>query len=261
MALTFPITNRIVIGAGRVFFAEENSATAEGEDFRYLGDSPALSLSATTEKVEVDSSDAPVAETLVSITKKVARSFKMTLRNVSSDNLALFIMGTASTVTQTATGGSTAIVSAVPGRYYKIGGTSVFGLTISATGVRAGATASGSVVTGTKWQYDGNSGLLYFTTGSAVSGAHTILYTKTTASHSKVESNTTGALKGTLLFVSDNTEGSEDVWKISRCEIAPDGEAALKSRDNPVELAFAVNVLTRDSVTPQVTVNGQAVTY
>lgn len=260
MALTYPISNRIVIGAGRCFFAPETSATVEGEDFRYLGDSPALSLSATTEKVEVDSSDAPVAETLVSITKKVTRAFKMTLRHVSADNLALFIMGTASTVTKTATGGTTTIASAVPGRYYKIGGTTVFGLTIAASGVHAG-TVSGASVTGTKWEYDGSAGLLYFTTGSAVTGAYVVAYTKTTASHSKVESNTTGALKGTLLFVSDNTEGSEDVWKISRCEIAPDGEAALKSRDNPIELAFAVNVLTRDSTTPQVTVNGQAVTY
>lgn len=261
MALTYPISNRIVIGAGRCFFAVENSASSEGEDFRYLGDNPALSLSATTEKIEVDSSDAPVAETLVSITKKVARTMKMTLRHVSSDNLALFIMGTASTVTQTATGGTTSISSAVPGRYYKIGGTTVFGLSISATGVRAGATASGTAVTGTKWEYDGSAGLLYFTTGSAVTGPYTVVYTKTATSHSKVESNTTGALKGTLLFVSDNTEGSEDVWKISRCEIAPDGEAALKSRDNPVELAFSVNILTRDSTTPQITVNGQAVTY
>lgn len=260
MALSYPIANRIVIGAGRCFFAPETSSTTEGEDFRYLGDSPSLSLSATTEKVEVDSSDAPVAETLVSITKKVTRSFKMTLRHVSSDNLALFIMGTASNVTQTATGGVTAIASAVPGRYYKIGGTTVFGLTITATGVKSAATGA-AVVTGTKWEYDGSAGLLYFTTGSGVTGAYNVTYTKTATTHSKVESNTTGALKGTLLFVSDNTEGSEDVWKISRCEIAPDGEAALKSRDNPIELAFAVNVLTRDSTTPQVTVNGQAVAY
>jgi len=261
MALTYPITNRIVIGAGRCFFAQEASSTTEGEDFRYLGDNPSLTVSATTEKVEVDSSDGPVAETLVSITKKVARTMKMTLRHVSADNLALFVMGTASTVTQTATGGTFSITTAVPGRYYKVGGNTVFGLTISATGVRAGATASGTAVTGTKWEYDGNAGMLYFTTGSGVTGPHTIVYTKTATSHSKVETNTTGALKGTLIFVSDNTEGSEDVWKISRCEIAPDGESALKSRDNPMELPFNVNILTRDSTTPQITINGQAVTY
>jgi hypothetical protein len=263
MALTFPITNNIVLGAGRCFFAEETSSTVEGEDFRYLGDSSALSLSANTEKVEIDSSDAPVAETLVSITKKVSRTGKLTLRHASPDNWALFVMGDKSTVTQTATGGNTIITTAVPGRYYKIGNSStntdVYGLTIAATGIHhatTGGTATGAAVTGTKWEYDGNSGLLYFTTGSGVTGRYRVDYTKTATSHSRVDSSGTGAKIGTFLFVSDNTAGDEIVLRISRCEIAPDGEAALKSRDNPTELGFSLNILTRSSTIAQVTING-----
>ena len=97
-----------------------------------------------------------------------------------------------------------------------------------------------------------------FTTGSGVTGSYVVVYTKEAKSHGKVATNTTGAIKGSLIFVSENTAGGENVVKISRCELAPDGEAAFKSRDNAVELGFSLNILTR-GVNPQILINDEPV--
>jgi hypothetical protein len=256
-ALSFPVSNNIILGAGRILFAPETSETVEGTAYRYLGDTPAFSLSSTTEKVEIDSSDGAVAETLVSIVKKVSRTGKLTIRHISPENLALFVMGTSSTITQTATGGTTTITAAEPGMYYKIGSDDTNGLTVATGGVHDN-TVSGTAIDEGLWQFDTRSGLLYFTTGSGVTGSYVVVYTKEAKSHNKVATNTTGAVKGSLIFVSENTAGGENVVKISRCELAPDGEAAFKSRDNAVELGFSLNILTR-GVNPQILINDEPV--
>jgi hypothetical protein len=254
-ALTYPISNNIILGAGRVMFAEEISETVEGKAYRYLGDTPSLTVTSATEKVEIDSSDGAVAETLVSIVKKVTRSGKLTMRHISAQNLALFVMGAATTVTQTATGGTTSVTGAKPGYYYKIGSDDTNGLTVATGGVHVG-TATGAAFATTKWEFDTRSGLLYFTTGSSATGTYVVAYTKEAKSHGKVATTTTGAIKGSLIFVSENTAGEEIVMKISRCEMAPDGEAAFKSRDNAVELGFTLNILTRGT-NPQILINDE----
>jgi hypothetical protein len=61
---------------------------------------------------------------------------------------------------------------------------------------------------------------------------------------------------GTLLFIADNTVGDNVRLKISRCSLAPNGEAAFKSRDNAMELSMTLGILTRGA-NPQVEVWGE----
>ena len=98
----------------------ETSSTTEGSAFTYLGDTPGFTIGGTSEELTVDSSDTPVAEELVRIVKKVSRASTVTLRDISPSNLALFMMGTSTGVTQT-TGFVTGTISGVVrGRYYKL---------------------------------------------------------------------------------------------------------------------------------------------
>jgi hypothetical protein len=261
MALTYPHSNNIVLGAGRILFATEVSSTTEGTAFTYLGDTPGFTIGGTSEELTVDSSDTPVAEELVRIVKKVSRQSTVTLRDISPSNLALFMMGSSDTATQS-TGSGTTTISMTKGKYYKIGGDDVQKITVTTgTGVKQG-TATGAAIprlaTGgtANWELDSDNALIYLPTGSAATtGNIYIAYSKvaTTWDHAQ-----TGAspVYGTLLFIADNTVGDNVRLKISRCSLAPNGEAAFKSRDNAMELSMTLGILTRGA-NPQVEVWGE----
>lgn len=257
MALTYPHSNNIVLGAGRILFAVETSATTEGTAYTYLGDTPGFTIGGATEELTVDSSDTPVAEELVRIIKKVSRQSTLTLRDISPSNLALFFMGTSSAETQSTGTGSTAITMS-KGKYYKVGGDDVMDITVGTGGVHQGA-ASGSSVSasgGKNWEVDTTQGLIYFPTGTAMTtGTVTVVYSKTASSWDKAVT-AAEPVYGSLLFIADNTVGENHRVKISRCTLAPAGEAAFKSRDNAMELGMTLGILTRDSTTPQIEVWG-----
>lgn len=256
MALSYPHSNNIVLGAGRILFATETSSTTEGTAFTYLGDTPGFTIGGTSEEVVVDSSDTPVAEELVRIIKKVSRSSTLTLRDISPSNLALFMMGTSDAATQS-TGTGTTAITMQKGRYYKIGGDDVQDITIGTGGVHQG-TVTGTVIataSGANWQADLANGIIYFPTGtSATTGTVTVAYSKTASSWDHAQTGAT-PVYGTLLFIADNTVGDNIRLKISRCTLAPNGEAAFKSRDNAMELAMTLGILTRGS-NPQVEIWG-----
>ena len=257
MALTYPHSNNIVLGAGRILFAVETSATVEGTAYTYLGDTPGFTIGGQSEELTVDSSDTPVAEELVRIIKKVSRQSTVTLRDISPSNLALFFMGTSSTATQ-GTGTGTTAITMQKGKYYKIGGDDVMDITVAATGVHQGNVTGSSVLTsgGANWELDLTQGMIYFPTGTSMTtGTVTVKYSKVATSWDKAVTAAT-PVYGSLLFIADNTVGENHRLKISRCTLAPSGEAAFKSRDNAMELAMTLGILTRDSTTPQIEVWG-----
>lgn len=253
MALSFPHSNDVVLGAGRIFFATETSSTVEGTAYTYLGDTPGFTIGGSVEEIVVDSSDTPVAEELIRVVKKVSRQSTVTLRDISPSNLALFFMGSATGATQTTGSGNTAITMS-KGKYFKVGGDDVMDITVATGGVHQGA-ASGAAIAasgGKNWEIDLEHGLIYFPTGSAATtGTITVVYSKVVTSWDKVSTGAT-PVYGSLLFLSDNTVGNNKRMKISRCSLAPSGEAQFKSRDNAMELAMTLGILTRDSSTPQI---------
>jgi hypothetical protein len=257
MALTFPNNPNITLGAGRIFFAVESSSTTEGSAWSLIGETPGFEIGGASEILTVDSSDTPVAEELVRIVKKVSRESTMTIRDIKPENLALFLMGTATGVTQ-ATGTANTTISMTKGKYYKVGGDDVMDITVvTGSGVKQG-TASGAAIPrtttggGINWELDNDNAIIYLPTGSAATtGNIYIAYSKVATTWDKVSTGTSPVF-GSLLFIADNTVGENYRLKISRCQLSPNGNAAFKSRDNPMELSLSINILTRDSNTPQV---------
>lgn len=237
----------IVVGAGYCFFDPEDTAgLLTGE--LYLGDGPGFTFSMETDKTEIDSSDTPTAETLVSLTNKVTRASQLGVRNVSSENFAFFIGGSASTVTQSSTPITGEALNAgdpiYQGRYYQLGAS-----TSNPTGVSAATSISLSIgVDGTDYQVDEINARVYIIPGSSVitDGLATVTadYTPTANSRTRVTSGT-GPRKGSLRFVSDNTAGENTVWFFPRVELSPSGDVSMKDRADPVEMTFDVNILTR----------------
>jgi hypothetical protein len=252
----------IVLGAGYVYFdPEDASGNLTGEI--YLGDGPGFSFSMSAEKTEIDSSDTPTAETLISITNKVTRASQVGVRHISEQNLAFFIAGDVSTVSQTAVAVTNEAHTVLQGRYYQLG---------SSTSNPSGVRGVGSVVVTNEagdttyditddYLLDTAGGRIFIVEGGAIASAAAqvihVDYTPVANSRQRVASGTSPK-KGALRFVSDNTAGANREVYFPRVELTPSGEAPMKDRANPVELSFDVSVLTRSGY-QQVYIDGVAV--
>jgi hypothetical protein len=252
----------LVLGAGYVYFdPEDANGDLTGEI--YLGDGPGFSFTMAPEKTEIDSSDTPTAETLISITNKLTRSAQIGVRNISEKNLEFFIGGDTTSVTQTAVAVTDEAHTVLQGRYYQLGAG-----TTNPSGVRGIGTVS--VTNAAKdttydvtddYLVDTVGGRIYIVEGGAIaaSAAQAILvnYTPTANSRTRVASGSSPK-KGALRFQSDNTSGDNREVYFPRVELVASGSAEMKSRDTPVELTFDVAVLTRSGY-QQVYIDGVAV--
>ena len=82
--------NNVLIGAGELYLdrLDENDMPT-GE--RFLGDGVSASLSVTTERTQVFSGTGPVAEKLVDAVRSIDRAITIAVRDMSHENLALFV--------------------------------------------------------------------------------------------------------------------------------------------------------------------------
>lgn len=241
-----------VVGAGRLFFEQTDGSGVpiEGGEV-YLGDSPGFSLTVENESIEDRSSDGPVAEKDVDVAIFVNRNFSLQTKNINVDNLALFVIGSVGTVTQTATPVVDEAIDGVqPGRYYQLG--------VSAsnpTGVRGVTavtvtddTAVTTYVLDTDYELDAASGRIRIIPGGGIAADSDILvdYTPVANSRQQVTTDNLGAKYGRLRYIEDATFGqghSHDVFA-PFVQMKPDGELAMKSRDTVQQMGWTVSVLT-----------------
>ena len=243
-------TSTIVLGAGYVYFEENDASGNATTGRRYLGDSPGFTLSGSTDRLEVYDSDGPVSEKIVDLTTRLNRTGTMTLRDQSGDNLGVFLMGDTSTVSQTATPvADEAIASVTQGRYYQLGRSSTNPGGVKGIGsvtVTDDVPNSPFTVADDYVVY-ADEGMLYIVPGGAITTGTNLLvdYTPTANSRTRVASNNNGTKKGELTYVEDNTTGENKIWTFPLVELAPNGDMAMKSRDAIREMPFSVTLNTR----------------
>ena len=113
---------RYVLGAGRVYLALRKADGDIEDGERYIGSTPGFSLSVSNEQTEVYDDDGPVAERVIQITRQVAHTFSVQCKNVTAENLALFIGGAAGTQADVATSVLDEKIDHVEkDRFYKLG--------------------------------------------------------------------------------------------------------------------------------------------
>lgn len=83
---------RYVLGAGRVYLATIGATGVPGGE-RLVGSSPGFELTVSSEQTDVYDDDGPVAERVVSLTRQVAHAFNLQCKDISPENLALFVGG------------------------------------------------------------------------------------------------------------------------------------------------------------------------
>ena len=222
------------LGRGKLYFSPFRPGTTNPAGFRYIGNTPSLSYTATVEKLDHYNSDAGVRVKDRSVVLSADFAVSFTTDNISPENVAMFFLNeSAETVSQAAATGQTETITVGHlGRHYALGvsdATPAGVQNISGVSVLNGATALEDEVDYVVSQTDGT---IRFVEGGAVSAGDTITvnYGVEAGTYSRVISGSRAG-RGALRFVSENPEGDDYVDYIPCVELTPDGDYELKGDD------------------------------
>lgn len=262
-------TNNIVIGAGEVYFDEEDAAgNLTGE--RYLGDSIAATIGATSERTTILSGDGAVAERLVDAVRSIDRTIGFTLHDMSLENWDLFIFGAgvsdSAAVQAARVAGANAWAIAAPraDRWYQIGATPENPAGVGAVkdttadgknpGVHdagadaviitteAAAPAAGNTVPRGDYELDWEAGRIRVLKAPAAGTGWYVHYKpeKALAAGARriARTGTIRQRRGAVRYIETPASGKGRNVYARRVVLGPAGEATLKSRDTEQQLAF-----------------------
>ena len=255
------MANNYTLGKGKIYFDPFTTGTTTKTGERYLGNCPSFELSVDSETLEHFSSESGIQEKDAEVILRIIRSGTIQCDNMSEDNVALFIIGTSSTVTQTATPVADEPISAVlQGRYYQLGVSAsnpsgVKGVS-SVTVTGSGGTPTYTVTT--DYTLDANMGQIYIVPGGGISDSTNIEvdYTPNANSRTQVESASLTATEGCLRFVSDNPQGTNRDYYGPKVKMKPTGAYQLIGEEW-MTMTFEVEFTKLDTNTEALYVDGR----
>lgn len=256
------------LGRGRVFFDRFPSnvvvnALTRGSGERYLGNTPEFVTNSTSEDLDHFSSEGGVRTKDDSVQLQLDRAGSFITDNISADNVALFFLGEASTLTQAAATGVIEVVQGVGrGRFIQLGVTAA-----NPAGVRnvsnvvlaTGAGFTTTVAQSGNYQVDEELGRVYIEANAPGIDGVDVQFTYDTAAstRSRVVSGSQ-AIYGSLRFVADNPKGENRDYFYPYVKLSPDGDYNLKG-DEWQQIGFTFEVLKKASNVEAVYVDGRAV--
>lgn len=248
--------NEYVLPKGRVWFSRFKAGTRIPEGFRAVGNAPEFNITIESETLDHYSSESGVQEKDASITLRTNRSGTLTVDNVNNDNLALFFLGTKSTITVTGeTVTDESITNVKLGMAYQLGRTLA-----NPTGARnitypgvAGPPDTTFVVTNddgsttyvadTDYTLNAELGMLtILETGNIVDDSEILVtYTNEDYTHTQAISGS-DAVEGSIKFVADNATGENRDVELPYVKISPNGDFPLIAEEW-MQIPFSVEVL------------------
>ncbi len=262
-------TDNVVVGAGELYLdlLDDDGATT-GE--RYLGDGVGASLSVTTERVQVFSGTGPVARQLVNAVRSLTRSLSITLRDISPENLALFVGAPApEDVTDAAGEVADEALTVRKGRWYQLGvktdkPTGVGAIDADATKTVVTDTVESSPTTfvaGTDYTVDAERGRLYIEPGGGIADNTAILvdYTPLAAARKQVTTGDLKDIRAAIRYIETPVAGKGRDYYAPLCSVGPSGEIGLMNRDSEQQIQLTAEILEPGGGKAALLVDGEAV--
>lgn len=247
------MANNYVLGRGRIYFDRFDSA-GDSTGFRYLGNTPAFSVTRAAQALDHYDSDSGVKVKDKSVTLSEDLGMTFETDNISLENLALWYGGT------TAAGSTVSAVTdetlglpapVVPGVAYYVGADNISGVTVAKT--TGGAAVTDFVV-------DAAGGLVTFGgAGYANTDALTVTYdaAAVTTTGRINDPTSIGTIYGALRYVSDNPVGGNQTQVFTYVKLTANGAYDLKG-DSWQKLSFTGEVLRRTAGTGRFTIDARA---
>lgn len=255
MAIASTVKERTIPG-GKVFVnLFDANGIQKGE--RYIGLTPGFTISIASESIQSYSSETGMRELDDEAVIAVTRTGKLTCRQISRENLALFLAATASVQTQAAGNVTGEAHRVYPDRHYQLGASAA-----NPTGVR---NVSNVVITGAtagEYTVDEANGRVYVHPDAAVDPVAgeewTFAYAVAASTRDQIVTGQSIVTSGSLRFESHPGKGSpRDVFGPS-VNFAPSGEWVLKADDPQyAELAWDISFAVGRNGEPALIVDGR----
>lgn len=255
------MADNLVLPKGKLYFDPMTAGTTTKTGERFLGNCPGFTLTTSNEKLDHFSSTGGIRTKDKTVILQIDRTGTLTTDNISAENLALFFVGTQSTVTAVSTPVTgEAVNDVIKGRFYQLGVSGSFPAgvrDISAVTVKKGVT---TLVAGTDYAVDLTLARLEILTGSVtISNGDdlTVDYTLDASSRSQIVSSSTAAgTKGALRYVADNPEGTNRDFYMPYVELTPNGDYSMIGEEWQT-MEFSIEVLKLNDSTAQVYIDGR----
>lgn len=256
MTIASTVKQRTIPG-GKIFFdAFDADGNKTGE--RYLGLTPGFTLTLASESIQSYSSESGLKElddeTLISVT----RTGKITCRQISQENLSLFLVGAASVQTQAGATVTGEVHHVVPDRYYQLGAS-----VANPSGVRNVSAVTITGATSGEYTVDAAAGRIYVhsdATVDPVAGEDwTVGYTVAAATRERITTGQLANVSGALRFISYPAKGTPMDLYAPSVNLAPSGDLVLKA-DDPAyaELSWDVSFNVGPNGEPALVIDGRA---
>jgi hypothetical protein len=217
-----------VLGKGKVYIDElDGNGNKTGEFF--FGNAPGFEVSVESESLDHYSSTGGIREKDEEVTTQVTRSGTITVDDISAKNLALFIVGEISTISQTATPVANEAITVKQGLTYQLGTT-----TNNPAGVRGVGSVVVTDVAGTTtfdvtddYTVDATLGRITIVAGGAIasSASQTIHvdYTPVAQSREQIATGALGSKTVSLRYIADNPKGTNRDLYSPKVTMRPSG--------------------------------------
>jgi hypothetical protein len=260
------MANNYTLGRGKVFFdpfatGATVTASLKGLGERYLGNTPEFSLALESSKLDHFNADEGVRTKDRSVLLELNRTGSFTCDNIDADNLSLFVLGSKSTVSQSALTAQTTLYEVVlADNAYQIGASAT-----NPAGVRKVAsvvitdtdTPATTYVLNTDYTLDTDLARVTVIAGSSMVGKDiTITYNTTVTTYEKIVTAADAEVEGSLRFIAYNAEGTQRDFYFPYVRLTPSGDFALKG-DDWQTLSFDVEVLKKADTVEAIYINGR----
>ena len=259
-------TNNVIIGAGELYLdLLDDDGELTGE--RFLGDGVSASLTVTTERTQVFSGTSPVAEKLVDAVRSIERSIAITVRDMSHENLALFVGAPKVTeVTDAATAVVDEALTVNQGRWYQLGAKKTKPMGIGAIDktpakfVVTSKPAGTTYTAGTDYDVEPERGRLYIVPGGDITNGGQILvdYTPLAGTRQAVKTGGLKPIHAALRYIETPVAGKGRDYYARRCSVGAGGEMALMNRDAEQQITLSVVILEPPDGWPALIIDGEA---
>jgi len=236
------------LGRGKVYLSRYVNGVASGA-FRYIGNTPELSLNIESETLDHYSSDEGIREKDDSVPLEVNRTGSMTTDNIDPANVALFFFGSSEVVTQASVASAVETLSSIEaGHSYKLGVSAsnpagYFGIDEAGfdVAVNGGVTA---LVAGTDYEMDFDNGMIHFLDTSAVAVAGVdidVTYAVAASTRSRVLSGSE-PVECAIRYITKNPKGDDCQFFFPYVKLTPNGDYALKG-DEWQQIPLSLEIL------------------
>lgn len=239
----FEQAGNYILGAGRVLFALQGQ-----DDFRYIVETPEFTLTVATEVTDLWGSDTPVSQKIASSETQREYTGSFAAHDIAPENLAIFFGGENTVIENdnVASISDYLVTNVIKGRSYRIGRTALNprGVRGVSSVVVTGPSGTPAFVAGTDYVVDTRRGLVTVLETGSIPAASTIEISCDVDDGEYIRVASTGAasIRGSLLFIAENTDGEDVDYEFPNVILRADGDFSLKSREEYQGLSFTMEI-------------------